>query len=90
MFRIYFGRVETSNGTWLNFKNVQIERGNVATGYKRTYQDQVTTNDFTKKTTEIEKSVEGVKERIESVEVKTGDQGDMNYPKKRWFQRLLY
>ncbi|GCF83178.1 hypothetical protein BCACH14_51540 [Bacillus cereus] len=35
MFRIYFGRVVTSNGTWLNFKNVQIERGNIATGYKR-------------------------------------------------------
>uniref|UniRef100_UPI000CD8DBDC tail fiber domain-containing protein n=2 Tax=Bacillus thuringiensis TaxID=1428 RepID=UPI000CD8DBDC len=68
MFRIYFGRVVTSNGTWLNFKNVQIERGNIATGYKRAYQDQVTTDEFTKKTTEIEKSVDGMKETITKVE----------------------
>ncbi|MGX5485210.1 phage tail spike protein [Bacillus cereus] len=68
MFRIYFGRVITSNGTWLNFKNVQIERGNIATGYKRAYQDQVTTDEFTKKTTDIEKSVNGIKESIKTVE----------------------
>nr|WP_025710287.1 phage tail spike protein [Bacillus cereus] len=68
MFRIYFGRVVTSNGTWLNFKNVQIERGNIATGYKRAYQDQVTSDEFTKKTTEIEKSVDGIKESIKTVE----------------------
>lgn len=68
MFRIYFGRVVTSNGTWLNFKNVQIERGNIATGYKRAYQDQVTTDEFTKKTTEITKSVDGIKETITKVE----------------------
>ncbi|PFK43092.1 phage tail spike protein [Bacillus cereus] len=68
MFRIYFGRVVTSNDTWLNFKNVQIERGNIATGYKRAYQDQVTSDEFTKKTTEIEKSVDGIKESIKTVE----------------------
>ncbi|MDM5235461.1 phage tail spike protein [Bacillus cereus] len=68
MFRIYFGRVGTSNGTWLNFKNVQIERGNVATGYKRAYQDQVTVNEFTKKTTDIEKSVDGVKITVTNVQ----------------------
>ncbi|WKT65320.1 phage tail spike protein [Bacillus cereus] len=74
MFRIYFGRVVTSNGTWLNFKNVQIERGNIATGYKRAYQDQVTTDEFTKKTTEIEKSVDGVKTTVSTVQK---DQGTM-------------
>ncbi|OUB57885.1 phage tail spike protein [Bacillus thuringiensis] len=74
MFRIYFGRVVTSNGTWLNFKNVQIERGNIATGYKRAYQDQVTSDEFTKKTTEIEKSVEGVKTTVSTVQK---DQGTM-------------
>ncbi|HDR8146638.1 TPA: phage tail protein [Bacillus cereus] len=68
MFRIYFGRVVTSNGTWLNFKNVQIERGNIATGYKRAYQDQVTSDEFTKKTTDIEKSVDGIKETVTKVE----------------------
>ncbi|PGQ56365.1 phage tail spike protein [Bacillus cereus] len=68
MFRIYFGRVETSNGTWLNFKNVQIEKGNVATGYKRSDKDQVTNTEFTKKTTDIEKSVDGIKENITMVE----------------------
>ncbi|WP_242489422.1 phage tail spike protein [Bacillus sp. TH19] len=67
-FRIYFGRYESSTGTYLNFKNVQIEKGNVATGYKRAYQDQVTVNEFTKKTTEIEKSVEGVKTTITNVQ----------------------
>ncbi|MGE1053325.1 phage tail spike protein, partial [Bacillus sp. GFa4/2] len=74
MFRIYFGRVVTSNGTWLNFKNVQIERGNIATGYKRAYQDQVTTDEFTKKATEIEKSVDGVKITVSTVQK---DQGTM-------------
>ncbi|MGX5439068.1 phage tail spike protein [Bacillus thuringiensis] len=74
MFRIYFGRVVTSNGTWLNFKNVQIERGNIATGYKRAYQDQVTSDEFTKKTTEIEKSVDGVKTTVSTVQK---DQGTM-------------
>ncbi|WP_163093405.1 phage tail spike protein [Bacillus cereus] len=74
MFRIYFGRVVTSNGTWLNFKNVQIERGNIATGYKRAYQDQVTYDEFTKKTTEIEKSVDGVKTTVSTVQK---DQGTM-------------
>ncbi|MGH1212694.1 phage tail spike protein [Bacillus cereus] len=74
MFRIYFGRVVTSNGTWLNFKNVQIERGNIATGYKRAYQDQVTTDEFTKKATEIEKSVDGVKTTVSTVQK---DQGTM-------------
>ncbi|MED2263235.1 phage tail spike protein [Bacillus thuringiensis] len=74
MFRIYFGRVVTSNGTWLNFKNVQIERGNIATGYKRAYQDQVTNDEFTKKTTEIEKSVDGVKTTVSTVQK---DQGTM-------------
>ncbi|MDA2300406.1 hypothetical protein PDN43_14285 [Bacillus cereus] len=68
MFRIYFGRVETSNGTWLNFKNVQIEKGNVATGYKRSDKDQVTNTEFTKKTTDIEKSVDGIEENITMVE----------------------
>ncbi|HDR6285603.1 TPA: phage tail protein [Bacillus cereus] len=74
MFRIYFGRVATSNGTWLNLKNVQIERGNIATGYKRAYQDQVTSDEFTKKTTEIEKSVDGVKTTVSTVQK---DQGTM-------------
>ncbi|PGL03749.1 hypothetical protein CN912_31000, partial [Bacillus cereus] len=74
MFRIYFERVVTSNGTWLNFKNVQIERGNIATGYKRAYQDQVTSDEFTKKTTEIEKSVDGVKTTVSTVQK---DQGTM-------------
>lgn len=54
------GRVE--------LKEWQIEIGNKATEYRPAVEDQVTTDEFTKRTTEIEKSVDGIKENITKVE----------------------
>ncbi|WP_240522264.1 hypothetical protein, partial [Bacillus thuringiensis] len=49
-------------------KNVQIEIGNIATEWQPALEENVTTDEFTKKTTEIEKSVNGIKENIKTVE----------------------
>ncbi|UIJ66790.1 tail fiber domain-containing protein [Bacillus cereus] len=52
----------------IELKEWQIEIGNKATDYKPAAEDQVTTDEFTKKTTEITKSVDGIKETITKVE----------------------
>lgn len=49
-------------------KNVQIEIGNIATEWQPALEENVSTDEFTKKTTEIEKSVNGIKESIKTVE----------------------
>ncbi|MDA1775146.1 tail fiber domain-containing protein, partial [Bacillus cereus] len=49
-------------------KEWQIEIGNKATEYRPAAEDQVTTDEFTKKTTEIEKSVDGVKNTVTTVQ----------------------
>ncbi|WP_423748526.1 phage tail spike protein, partial [Bacillus cereus] len=52
----------------VELKEWQIEIGNKATEYRPAAEDQVTSDEFTKKTTEIEKSVDGSKESIKTVE----------------------
>ncbi|MCQ6286141.1 phage tail spike protein [Bacillus cereus] len=52
----------------IELKEWQIEIGNKATDYKPAAEDQVTTDEFTKKTTEIEKSVDGVKTTVSKVQ----------------------
>ncbi|MGG0725887.1 phage tail spike protein [Bacillus mycoides] len=52
----------------IELKEWQIEIGNKATDYKPAAEDQVTTDEFTKKTTDIEKSVDGVKTTVTSVQ----------------------
>ncbi|HDT6576959.1 TPA: tail fiber domain-containing protein [Bacillus cereus] len=52
----------------VELKEWQIEIGNKATEYRPAAEDQVTTDEFTKKTTEITKSVDGIKETITKVE----------------------
>ncbi|PGU05124.1 hypothetical protein COD21_25570 [Bacillus cereus] len=52
----------------IELKEWQIEIGNKATDYKPAAEDQVTTDEFTKKTTEIEKSVDGVKTTVTNVQ----------------------
>ncbi|MCR6786203.1 phage tail spike protein [Bacillus thuringiensis] len=52
----------------VELKEWQIEIGNKATEYRPAAEDQVTTDEFTKRTTEIEKSVDGIKENITKVE----------------------
>ncbi|EMN7726869.1 hypothetical protein WB980_000114 [Bacillus cereus] len=49
-------------------KNVQIEIGNIATEWQPALEENVTTDELTKKTTEIEKSANGIKENIKTVE----------------------
>ncbi len=56
----------------LKISNFQIEIGNKATEWTPAPEDQVTTDEFTKKTNEIIKSVEGTTETIKKVE-KTQD-----------------
>ncbi|QWI68513.1 phage tail protein [Bacillus mycoides] len=52
----------------LKISNFQIEIGNKATEWTPAPEDQVTTDEFTKKTNEITKSVDGIKETITKVE----------------------
>ncbi|MGF9770242.1 phage tail spike protein [Bacillus albus] len=54
--------------TSIKIRNMQLEEGNIPTSYRTSPEDQVTTDEFTKKTTEIEKSVDGIKETITKVE----------------------
>ncbi|MRD36514.1 hypothetical protein GH882_11180 [Bacillus thuringiensis] len=61
-----------SGGVYLT--QVKLEAGNTYSGYAPAPEDQVTTDEFTKKTTEIEKSVDGVKTTVSSVQK---DQGTM-------------
>ncbi|MED1023368.1 phage tail spike protein [Bacillus mycoides] len=52
----------------LKISNFQMEIGNKATEWTPAPEDQVTTDEFTKKTNEITKSVDGIKETITKVE----------------------
>ncbi|MEB9625859.1 peptidase S74, partial [Bacillus cereus] len=60
--------------TKIIIRNFKLEKGNKATGWTPAPEDQVTTDEFTKKTTEIEKSVDGVKTTVSTVQK---DQGTM-------------
>ncbi|HHL0969509.1 TPA: phage tail spike protein [Bacillus cereus] len=57
-----------TTGAKIIISNFQIEIGNKATGWTPAPEDQVTTDEFTKKTTEIEKSVDGVKTNVTNVQ----------------------
>ncbi|MDA1775083.1 tail fiber domain-containing protein, partial [Bacillus cereus] len=54
--------------TNIKIRNMQLEEGNIPTSYRTPSEDQVTTDEFTKKTTEIEKSVDGVKNTVSKVQ----------------------
>ncbi|MGK8430586.1 phage tail spike protein [Bacillus cereus] len=54
--------------TNIKIRNMQLEEGNIPTSYRTPSEDQVTTDEFTKKTTEIEKSVDGVKNTVTTVQ----------------------
>ncbi|WP_242071598.1 phage tail spike protein, partial [Bacillus thuringiensis] len=60
--------------TKIIIRNFKLEKGNKATGWTPAPEDQVATDEFTKKTTEIEKSVDGVKTTVSTVQK---DQGTM-------------
>ncbi|MED0963860.1 phage tail spike protein [Bacillus paramycoides] len=54
--------------TKIIIQNFKLEKGNKATGWTPAPEDQVSIGEFTKKTTEIEKSVDGVKTTVTSVQ----------------------
>ncbi|WP_441395058.1 phage tail spike protein [Bacillus sp. RE35] len=58
--------------TKIIIRNFKLEKGNKATGWTPAPEDQVTTDEFTKKTTEIEKSVEGVTSTVSTVQKNQG------------------
>ncbi|PDZ62009.1 phage tail spike protein [Bacillus thuringiensis] len=60
--------------TKIIIRNFKLEKGNKATGWTPAPEDQVATDEFTKKTNEIEKSVDGVKTTVSTVQK---DQGTM-------------
>ncbi|WP_410988772.1 phage tail spike protein [Bacillus cereus] len=58
--------------TKILIRNFKLEKGNKATGWTPAPEDQVTTDEFIKKTTEIEKSVEGVTSTVSTVQKNQG------------------
>ncbi|MGQ7728467.1 MULTISPECIES: phage tail spike protein [unclassified Bacillus (in: firmicutes)] len=54
--------------TKIIIQNFKLEKGNKATGWTPAPEDQVSTDEFTKKTTDIEKSVDGVKTTVTNVQ----------------------
>lgn len=58
--------------TKIIIRNFKLEKGNKATGWTPAPEDQVTTDEFIKKTTEIEKSVEGVTSTVSTVQKNQG------------------
>lgn len=71
--RIRFPRVAASNNKNIRFKKVKLEKANIATAWSRSRYDLTSNYEFTKKTTEITKSVEGITESIKKVEKTQGD-----------------
>ena len=69
--RLYIYGGEGIEGT-AYVKNVKLELANVATAWTPAPEDQVTTDEFNKKTTEIEKSVEGVTTTVSTVQKNQG------------------
>lgn len=66
--RFRFPRNVESNGKNIRFKKVKLEKANTPTAWSRSRYDLTPIDEFTKKTTEIEKSVDGIKETVTKVE----------------------
>ncbi|WHT93378.1 phage tail spike protein [Bacillus cereus] len=61
--------LDGKNGyAWIRVNALKVEKGTIATDWDTSNADKVSLNEFTKKTTEIEKSVNGIKETITKVE----------------------
>ncbi|MGG5736727.1 phage tail spike protein [Bacillus cereus group sp. IBL03679] len=66
--RFRFPRNVASNGKNIRFKKVKLEKANTPTAWSRSRYDLTPIDEFTKKTTDIEKSVEGVKTTVTNVQ----------------------
>lgn len=61
--------LDGKNGyAWIRVNALKVEKGTIATDWDTSNADKVSLNEFTKKATEIEKSVGGIKETITKVE----------------------
>lgn len=61
--------LDGQNGyAWIRINSLKVEKGNMVTDWDTSKGDKVSATDFTKKTTEIETSVKGIKETITKVE----------------------
>ncbi|MGE6501839.1 phage tail spike protein [Bacillus wiedmannii] len=58
----------TNGYAWIRVNAVKVEKGTLATDWDTSNADKVSLNEFTKKTTEIEKSVDGVKTTVTNVQ----------------------
>lgn len=60
--------LDGSNGyAWIRVNALKVEKGTIATDWNTSNADKVSLNEFTKKTTQIEKSVEGVTTTVSNV-----------------------
>ncbi|MFF1992828.1 phage tail spike protein [Bacillus mycoides] len=66
--RFRFPRNVASNGKNIRFKKFKLEKANTPTAWSRSRYDLTSNDEFTKKTTDIEKSVDGIKVTITKVE----------------------
>ncbi|MGH0939905.1 phage tail spike protein [Bacillus mycoides] len=66
--RFRFPRNVASNGKNIRFKKFKLEKANTPTAWSRSRYDLTSNDEFTKKTTDIEKSVEGVKTTVTNVQ----------------------
>ncbi|MFJ8116636.1 phage tail spike protein [Bacillus mycoides] len=66
--RFRFPRNVASNGKNIRFKKLKLEKANTPTAWSRSRYDLTPIDEFTKKTTDIEKSVEGVKTTVTNVQ----------------------
>ncbi|HDR7566316.1 TPA: phage tail protein [Bacillus mycoides] len=62
----------TNGYAWIRINALQLEKGTVATDWNTSKDDKVSTTDFTKKTTEIETSVNGIKSSVSNVQDSQG------------------
>ncbi|MCU5682755.1 peptidase S74 [Bacillus wiedmannii] len=61
--------LDGANGyAWIRVNALKVEKGTIATDWNTSNADKVSLNEFTKKTTEIEKSVDGVKTTVTNVQ----------------------
>ncbi|UGO51563.1 putative peptidase S74 [Bacillus phage vB_BanS_Booya] len=58
----------TNGYAWIRVNALKVEKGTIATDWDTSNADKVSLNEFTKKTIDIEKSVDGIKETITTVE----------------------
>ncbi|HFJ9419641.1 TPA: hypothetical protein ACGW48_000991 [Bacillus paranthracis] len=60
--------LDGKNGyAWIRVNALKVEKGTIATDWDTSNADKVSLNEFTKKTTEIEKSVEGITTTVANV-----------------------